>query len=634
MFRIALILAAALPFAAGYAAASDTRDCAQVRELLSAGKLSGGKALVEPFMWRSMNGLAARAQNAGLEGFYWTKTELEEKFGEAAWKHHYDDYFGYADWVLAQQQWTGGLRKELEQIKGQKGNPSARNEKLNTFLSKTIKGLQDACAGDKPAAWVRKARIYQLFPRAYNLNGRRAASTGVGTMASTLQPVFFRDFNKGDFETIKEMGFDTIWPMGIFPVGEKNRSGNGGGSVFSIKDHSRLNPELGTEEDFKKFVRLAHESGMKVIIDLVPNHTSQDSAWLEENPDYYIGFKAELLSSTRTPKGYFSYKHSTGDYYIAEGAYDCGGAELCTWNDVAQLDFSKPALRQKMTEMATGWISKYDIDGFRVDMAYQDLNRVFARNWGLCMPKEEYFTTLIEAARKIKPSAAFIAEAYDNQDDLSAAGFDLFYNKSEWKRVEGQSGWYDAFWRARLLEVTPAISRAAFLAWQQGGAGGLSFFINHDEPSVQKIFGARLPAVAMLTMLLPGPVLFYNGTEIGFDASTPNESKTIPFSIPVQINWQGGDPEVKATFSKVFEEAAKLRQRLGDYDIHPLRPKPGEYWTGYVMISKKHPKTRVALIANPYNTLAPVSINDRRWDLTFRYVLKPGDFRIKDISQK
>lgn len=634
MLRIVLLLTAVLPLTAGRLYAADTQHCAQVRELLSAGKIADGKPLVEPFMWRSMSGLAARAQNAGLEGFYWTKTELEEKFGEAAWKHHFDDYFGYADWVLAQQRWTGDLRKQLDQIKAQKGNPAARNEKLNAFLGKTIKDMQDACAGDKPAAWVRKARVYQLFPRAYNLQGRRAASTGVAAMATSLHPVFFRDFNKGDFETIKEMGFDTIWPMGIFPVGEKNRSGNGGGSVFSIKDYSQINPELGTDEDFKKFVRLAHQSGMKVIIDFVPNHTAQDSVLLEENPEYYIGFKAELISSTRTPKGYFSYKHKTGDYYIAEGAYDCGGAELCTWNDVAQLDFSKHALREKLTALVTGWVSNYDVDGFRVDMAYQDLNRIFARNWGLCMPKEEFFTSLIETTREIKPSTAFIAEAYDNQDDLSAAGFDLFYNKSEWKRVEGQSGWYDAFWRARLLEVPPAISRAAFLAWQQGGAGGLSFFINHDEPSVQKTFGGRLPAVAMLTMLLPGPVLFYNGTEIGFDAATPGESKTIPFSIPVQIDWHGGDPEVKGIFSKVFEEAGKARQRLGDYDIHPLRPKPGEYWTGYILISKKHPKTRMALIANPYQVLAPVSINDKHSGLTFRYVLKPGDYRLKDISQK
>jgi glycosidase len=347
-----------------------------------------------------------------------------------------------------------------------------------------------------------------------------------------LSGKFFKDFNKEDFKIIKDMGFDTIWPMGIFPVGKLNRSGNAGGSVFSIRNHETINPELGSEEDFKNFVSLAHSMGIKIIIDFVGNHTSQDSFLLKENPEYFMHEKAPT-NFKKVPDNHFLHTAKNGDkYFIRFGSYDCGQVELCTWNDVAQVDYSNIKLQDKFISIINGWVENYDVDGFRIDMAYQNLNSAFARNFNVKMPKEEFFTRLISSAENIKPETAFIAEAYDNQAELSVVGFDLFYNKSEWTRLEGQSGWYDAFMHASLKEIVPAINRAAFLSWQKGGSGGLSFFINHDEPSAQKVFGKRLPAVAMMTMLLPSAVLFYNGAEIGFDGAVPHENKTLPLLRP------------------------------------------------------------------------------------------------------
>ena len=86
---------------------------------------------------------------------------------------------------------------------------------------------------------------------------------------------------------LKDLGVDIIWLMPIHPISEKNRKGSLG-SYYAVKDYKSVNPEFGTTEDLKEFVRTAHSLGMKVILDEVCNHTGCDNAWVAENPDYYV----------------------------------------------------------------------------------------------------------------------------------------------------------------------------------------------------------------------------------------------------------------------------------------------------------------------------------------------------------
>ena len=83
---------------------------------------------------------------------------------------------------------------------------------------------------------------------------------------------FFPDFQAQDLRDIKSEGFDTLWVMGIFPIGKRNAFGTAGGSPYSVLDHEGVHPDLGTFEDFRAFVGRAHAAGLKVIIDFIPNH--------------------------------------------------------------------------------------------------------------------------------------------------------------------------------------------------------------------------------------------------------------------------------------------------------------------------------------------------------------------------
>lgn len=595
-----------------------------MRELLSGAPSRGWRAPDKPFTFRTLSGLSAVAQGRGLEGFYFSKTYLEDKLGAELFSHHDGDYFGYADYLLMRRaDFTYSGRQMLQAVKG-KDDFAKRNSGLNTVLGAYVSKLQKDLMDVSPSKWAYTARIYEIFPRAYNLAGRRGLKSGAKT-------VFFRDFSGQDFAAIKAMGFDTVWPMGIYPVGLRGRSGTAGGSVYSIRDPEHINPELGGDEAFRVFVDRAHAAGLKVIVDFVPNHSSMDSVLLEEDTDYYISSPVLGGKPDPAPPGSFSYKGKNGWLWVKNGGYDCMGDTLCTWNDVAQFDYSNPKLRRRQTDIVVGLARRFKVDGFRVDMAYQLLNPVFARNWNVPMPQEEFLSSLIKAVREVNPSAAFIAEAYDNQDQLSSAGFDLIYNKSEWGRPEGNAGWYDSMAKPTAIDVAAALERASFLSWRRGGAGGLNFFINHDEPSARKVFGPRLPAVAAATMFLPGAFLFYNGAEIGFDAAVPGEEKTLPFSVPVWIDWNGGDRAGRELFDRLFADTAKLREYLGDCYMRPL-PQPELHgWAGYVLYSRDFPRRKKAVLFN-YSS-GPVKADLGPDGLAgFRYsaMLETGGYRLLD----
>ncbi|HOX22112.1 MAG TPA: alpha-amylase family glycosyl hydrolase [Elusimicrobiales bacterium] len=592
-----------------------------LRELLSGRAPKNGRVLDYPFTFRTRAGLAAVAQGRGLEGFYFSKQYLEEKFDPMTFSHYWHNYFEYTDYLLMRRAAsTYGIRQILSSIKNKPAS-SRRSLEFNNVLGAYISGLQKSYLELRPSRWALKARIYELFPRAYNLSGRRGQAGG--------KTVFFRDFDQRDFDSIKAMGFDTVWPMGIYPVGLRGRTGSGGGSAYAIRDHEAINPDLGTEDDFRNFVAKAHAAGLKVIIDFVPNHTSQDSTLLAEDPAYFIHMPAANNRPENAPPAYFGYRSGENWLWVRTGGYYCDRETLCSWSDVAQLDYSNPRLWERQKQIALRLVRRFDVDGFRVDMAYQLLSGMFAKNWERCMPPGEFLSELMSAVRAEKPSLAFIAEAYANQEELSDLGFDLIYNKSEWGRPEGSAGWYDGLANIDPLEVAAALQRAAFLTWRKGGAGALNFFINHDEPAAEKVFGKRLPAIAAATMFLPGAFLFYNGAEIGFDAAVPGESKTIPFSVPVSIDWSGGNPESRALFERLFKEAAQIRSELGDYYIKPLPQLELEGWGGYVLQSKDSPRLKKALVFN-YGA-EPVTVDLKRLnikDFAFTGELEVGGYRL------
>lgn len=169
-----------------------------------------------------------------------------------------------------------------------------------------------------------------------------------------------------DLPRIRQMGVDLIWLMPIHPIGKVQRKGTLG-SPYSITDYRGINPEYGTLQDFTRLVEKTHSAGMRIMIDVVYNHTSHDSLLVREHPDWF---------------------HQ-----------DASGKPVTTvpdWSDVIDLKHPNPALTAYLHETLQYW-AKLGVDGFRCDVAS-------------CLP-EEFWVSARQAVAKVKPGVIWLAEA-------------------------------------------------------------------------------------------------------------------------------------------------------------------------------------------------------------------------------
>ena len=167
------------------------------------------------------------------------------------------------------------------------------------------------------------------------------------TYSTNIYEVNLRQYsNEGTFEAfskslprLKDMGVKVLWFMPITPISTKDRLGELG-SYYSVQNYKETNPEFGTITDFKKLVKEAHETGFKVILDFVADHTGNDHPWTTEHPDFY-------------------YYEDNRELHHPHG-----------WSDVAKLNFDVPELWDHMVDAMKFWIKECDIDGYRCDMAH------------------------------------------------------------------------------------------------------------------------------------------------------------------------------------------------------------------------------------------------------------------------
>jgi glycosidase len=281
---------------------------------------------------------------------------------------------------------------------------------------------------------------------------------------------------------LKDLGVTVLWLMPIHPVGVKNRKGTLG-SPYAVQDYYAINPEFGTIVDFKRLLNAVHKSGMKLIIDLVANHTSWDSKLMSEHPDWF----------TRDAKGNI----------IPPNA---------DWTDVADLDYSKPGLRRYMLEMMRWWVKDVGIDGFRCDVA------------------ELVPTDFWDEARKnlnmIKP-VMMLSEGTLPEHHMKA--FDLTYS---WNIYDALDILIQGKRPATLLDE---IFKNEHLQFPTGSLR-MRFNTNHDKnawdaPAVVRLGEEGLKLSAVLVNTIPGVPLLYNGEEVA------NDEKLRLFE-KVNIDWR------------------------------------------------------------------------------------------------
>ncbi len=293
--------------------------------------------------------------------------------------------------------------------------------------------------------WTRNAVIYEVNVRQYTKEGTFAA--------------FEEHLPK-----LKELGVDVLWFMPIHPISEKNRKGTLG-SYYAVKNYKEVNPEFGTKEDFKRLVDKAHEAGFKVILDWVANHTGCDNVWTTDHPDWYM-------------------KDSVGGL---KSPYD--------WTDTYELNYDNKDMRAGMIDALKYWITDFNIDGYRCDMAHE-------------VPTD-FWNEVRPALDSIKP--VFMLAESENYDLLEQA-FDANYS---WELMHLMADVNKGSKTAK--DIQSYVLKLDTLMCPDGYK--MNFLTNHDENSWNgtefERYGKAVEAFAVLTYTLNGMPMIYTGQEVG-----------------------------------------------------------------------------------------------------------------------
>ena len=329
--------------------------------------------------------------------------------------------------------------------------------------------------------WVRDGVVYEIFPRAFSPEGNFNGVTA-------------------RLDQLKDLGVTILWLMPIHQIGQEKKKGSVG-SPYAVRDYYSINPDYGTKEDLRRLIGEAHKRGLKVIIDIVANHTSWDSVMMK-NAEFY---KRDAQGKIVWP-------------------YD--------WTDVAWLNYENAKLRDYMTEMLKYWIREFDLDGFRCDVA------------------GEVPTDFWERARaeieKTKPDLVMIAEA--SKPDLLVKAFDMDY---AWPL------------HGTLSDVVMGKAPATEIrrVWEQErakfprGTSHMLFSDNHDERRAIARFGERgALAASALVFTLDGVPLLYNGMEAG--DTTESGAPALFEKLPVF--W--ANAERRPQFPQFYKQIISLRR--------------------------------------------------------------------------
>jgi glycosidase len=311
--------------------------------------------------------------------------------------------------------------------------------------------------------WSKNAAIYQINTRQF---------TPEGTFRAAEQHL----------PRLKALGVDILWLMPIHEIGQVNRKGSLG-SPYAAKDYYSINSEFGTLADLKHFVDAAHQQNQYVILDWVANHTAWDSNLVTEYPEWYA----------RDWKG------------------DLRPTPWCDWDDIIDLDYQHPALRQYMIEAMKYWISEVDIDGYRCDVAG--------------FVPIDFWSTVRKELDTLKP-VFMLAECEARDHHLES--FDMTYAWS----------WYDAVHDITMGRAT--VNRLfGYYAWNEKGflddSLRMLFVSNHDKNAWDgtqfEQFGDGLETAIVLSVVSEGMPLIYNGQESG-------NTKRLKFFDKDSIEWK------------------------------------------------------------------------------------------------
>ena len=356
---------------------------------------------------------------------------------------------------------------------------------------------------------LQRSIIYSVFPRNH---------TQAGTLAAIID----------DLPRIRSLGADIVWLMPIHPIGELHRKGSMG-SPYANRDYRSIDPALGDMADLEALVEAAHEQGMRLIIDVVYNHTSPDSTLWREHPEFF------WKKADGTP-----------------------GNHVGDWSDIIDLDYTVPELWDYQVESLVGWARV--VDGFRCDVA--------------SFVPVEFWKRARAACEEVRPGCIWLAESvhrhigawarrtglYSARDTEAYEAFDIEYEYDVERSFDGYlSGTTTLAHHLDLLEFQESVYPDNY--------NKLRYLENHDLPRIASRVGSidDLESHTAMLFFKKGTTLVYAGQEHALSHQPSLFDRDV-------IDWEAGHD-----LSELIRTLARIKHERLDCDDHFFARAAGEH---------------------------------------------------------
>ncbi|WP_237391930.1 alpha-amylase family glycosyl hydrolase [Paenibacillus dendrobii] len=382
---------------------------------------------------------------------------------------------------------------------------------------------------------------YEVFVRSfYDSNG-----DGIGDLKGLTEKLDY--LNDGNPDTHDDLGVGGIWLMPVNP----SPSYHG----YDITDYRNINPDYGTLEDMKKLVEEAHKRGIKVIMDLVVNHTSVKHPWFidagkgpnSQYRNWYVWSEDEGKIPTGT-----SAAGSGNPWYERGGTHYLG----TFWEGMPDLNYDYPEVRKEIEDVGQFWL-KLGVDGYRVDGAkhiYENLQS--DRGSATTAKNADWWQEFRNSLNAVNKDAYMVGEIWEKSaaaiapyvDGAFDSAFDFSLADNIMSAVKQEKDNNLGFTLERTNQFYMEQSKNKFI--------DAIFLSNHDQDRIMSQLGndwnhAKMAAALLLT--LPGNPFIYYGEEIGMQGKKPDEHIREPFA------WtKSGQDKGQTTWEKASVSGADL----------------------------------------------------------------------------
>ncbi len=397
--------------------------------------------------------------------------------------------------------------------------------------------------------WWNDIVFYEIFVRSfYDSDG-----DGIGDLQGIIAKLDY--LNDGNPATTDDLGIGGIWLMPI----SQSPSYHG----YDVIDYKEIESDYGTNEDFLELMDQCHQRGIKVIVDYVMNHSSNQHPWFmessnEEEPykDFYL-WRDDDPGYTQPWGGTYHvwHPHNNGKYFY--GVF---------WGGMPDLNYNNPAVKDTMFAIADYWLNTMQADGFRCDAVkyiYEDEG-----NLENLEATYQFWSDFHNHYKGINPDAMAVGEAWDATEIVlnyvdNKFDFCFEFNLAQYifSAVTTNSPSYIRTKMSEIKELYP---------YHQYG----TFLTNHDQNRifstlVENEANNKLAAATYLT--LPGIPFVYYGEEIGMLGTKPDENIRRP------MQWDSG---TNAGFSS-GTPWHNINSNYGDYNVAEEQSDPNSIWSCY-----------------------------------------------------